>query len=396
MTLPLEGIRILDLSAFMPGNYPTMLLAEMGADVIRVETTGMQSMVCEWVHKEPVTPEIEERWRAHNSVNRNKRSIVLNLGSETAKEVFLRLAKKSDVVVESNRPGVMKKLGVDYDTVKEVNPRIIYCAITGYGQDGPYSMLPARDLSCLAASGILGVLNEGGLPPIVPGVKISDVAAAMNALVGILLALIAREKTGRGQFIDISMAEGALACITCALAPYFGDGKMPDSDNLLLSGKWPSYNLYQTKDGKYISIATRETRIWERLCRKLGREDLIPYRNPGGKKQEEVISIFKDIFATKTRDEWFEELKEVGVAKVYQLDELPSDPQLVYRKMFVEVEHPKLGKVKHVANPIKLSDTPGRVKGPPPSPGQHTDEILSELGYSSKDIEILYKNGAVE
>lgn len=396
MTLPLEGIRILDLSPFMPGQYPTMLLSEMGAEVIKVEAPGIRTFVFETIHGEAPTPEAEQRWQAANALDRGKKSIVLNLRIDAAKNIFYRLAKKSDVVVESNRPGVMKRLGIDYDTIKEMNPRIIYCAITGYGQDGPYSMLPARDLDCAAMSGILGVINEGGPVPIVPGVKIADLAGAMYTIIGILLALAAREKTGRGQFIDISMTDGALSWLTAPLEFYFENGKVPDRYAVYLSGKWPSYNVYQTKDGKYISIATREPHIWESLCKKLKREDLLPYRTPKGEKLEEIISIFKDIFATKTRDEWFEELKDVGVAKVYQLDELPSDPQFMYRKMFVEVEHPKIGKVKQVANPIKLSDTPGKIKGTAPSLGQHTDEVLRELGYSTKDIEKLHKEGVVE
>jgi Predicted acyl-CoA transferases/carnitine dehydratase len=380
----------------MPGQYPMMLLSEMGADVIKVEAPGIRSFIFETIHGEAATPEAEQKWEAACALDRGKRSIVLNLRSEAAREIFHQLARKSDVVLESNRPGVMKRLGIDYDTVKEMNPGIIYCAITGYGQDGPYSTLPARDLDCVAVSGILGVLNEGGLSPIVPGLKIADLAGAMYTAIGVLLALAAREKTGRGQFIDISMTDGALSWLTAPLMLYFETGKVPDRDAVFLSGKWPSYNVYQAKDGKYISIATREAHIWERLCKKLGREDLLPYRNPGGRKKEEIISIFRDIFATKTRDEWFEELKDVGVARAYQLDELASDPQFIHREMFVEVDHPRVGKVKQVGNPIKLSDTPGKVKGPAPSLGQHTDEILRELGYSPLDIENLRRDGVVK
>ena len=396
MILPLEGIRILDLTPFMPGQYPTMLLGEMGADVIKVEAPGIRNFIFELYHDGTSSPEAEKRWQAAYALDRGKRSIVLNLRTEAGREIFLRLVRKSDVVVESNRPGVMKRLGLDYETIKKSNPRIIYCALTGYGQDGPYSSLPARDLNCAAMSGILGVINEGGLAPIVPGVKIADLAGAMYVIIGILLALIARDKTGEGQFIDISMTDAALSWLIGPLMLYFESGKMPDKDAVPLSGKWPSYNVYQTKDGKYISIAVREPHLWERLCKKLGREDLIPYRTPTGKKKEEIISIFKEIFASKTRDEWFEELKDVGVAKVYKLDELPSDPQFIHRKMFVEIEHPAVGKVTQVANPIKLSLTPGRIKSPAPSPGEHTEEILSELGYSAKEIEEFRKEGVVE
>ena len=254
-------------------------------------------------------------------------------------------------------------------------------------------MRPARDLTCMAMSGVLSAINEGG--PLIPGVKIADVSAAMYSTIGILMALAAREKTGKGQFVDVSMTDGALSWLTAPIMNCFYKGKVPDKGAVYLSGKRPAYNVYKTKDGKFISIALREAPFWEKLCEKLGRPDLLPYQNPDTDKFDEIVSALQDIFLTKTRDEWFENLKDVGVGKVYQLDELESDPQIKHRQMIVEVDYPGVGKVKQTGNPIKLSDTPLKIKSPSPSCGQHTRCILVEAGYSREEIDKFYKDGVI-
>ena len=398
MTLPLEGLRILDFTNFVTGQIPTLILAEMGADVIKIERSGIRENVYSITHggKEP-TPESMERWLAANSLERSKKSLALDLKSDIGRGIFYRLSKTSDVVIEGNRPGAMKRLGIDYNTVKEINPRIIYCAITGYGQEGPYSLLPARDLTCMGISGALGILNEGGPQPVVPGVKISDLAGAMYATIGVLLALAAREKTGCGQFVDISMMDGTISWLTPPLIRYFEDGGVqPDRREIFLSGKRPAYNIYKAKDDKYLCIALREPLFWENLCRKLGRDDLIPYQNPDNTKIDEIISEFSNIFLTKNRDEWIEELKDIGVNKVSQFDDLVSDPQALHRNMFVEVESPGTGSFKQIGCPIKLSETPSRIKGPAPAFGQDTEIILNELGYSQEEIKSFYELKIVE
>jgi len=398
MTLPLEGIRILDFTNFVPGQIPTLIFAEMGADVIKIERSGFRKDVYSITHggREPSSEQLK-RWTAANTLDRSKRSVVLNLKSNAGREIFFRLVKKSDVVIEQNRPGVMKRLGIDYETVREINPRIIYCALTGYGQEGPYSLLPGRDLTCMGVSGILAVVNEGGLPPIVPGVKIADLTGAMYSTIGILLALAAREKTGRGQFVDISMMDGAISWLTAPLIRYFEDGHVqPDRGEVFLSGKRPGYNIYKAKDGKYLCIAIREPGFWQGLCEKLGREDLIPYQNPENGKLDEVISEFSDIFLAKNSDEWLEELKDVGVNKVQQFDDLVSDPQAIHRNMFVEVTTPEVGTFKQTACPIKLSETPYKIKGPAPGVGEDTEGILEELGYSHEEIKGFYESKTVE
>ena len=391
--LPLDGIKVLDLSRFFSGQYAAMLLAEGGAEVVKIEVPGFRESLFELLYNEKPTEEAERAWNAVYVLDRSKKSLAINLRTNEARDIFYRLAKEADVIIEGNRPGVMKKLGLDYDTIKKINPRIVYCAITGYGQDGPYSMRPARDLTCMAMSGVLSAVNEGS--PLVPGVKISDVSAAMYSTIGILMALAAREKTGKGQLVDVSMTDGALSWLTAPIMTCYYEGKVPEKGSLYLSGKRPAYNVYKTKDGKFISIALREAPFWEKLCEKLGRPDLLPYQNPDTDKFDEIVSALQDIFLTKTRDEWFENLKDVGVGKVYQLDELESDPQIKHRQMIVEVDYPGVGKVKQTGNPIKLSDTPLKIKSPSPSCGQHTRCILVEAGYSRKEIDKFYKDGVI-
>ena len=391
--LPLDGIKVLDLSRFFSGQYAAMLLAEGGAEVVKIEAPGFREFLFELLHGEKPTEESERAWNAVYVLDRSKKSLAINLRTNEARDIFYRLAKEADVIIEGNRPGVMKKLGLDYDTIKKINPRIVYCAITGYGQDGPYSMRPARDLTCMAMSGVLGAVNEGN--PLVPGVKISDVSAAMYSTIGVLMALAARKKTGKGQFVDVSMTDGALSWLTAPIMTCYYEGKVPEKGSLYLSGKRPAYNVYKTKDGKFISIALREAPFWEKLCEKLGRPDLLPYQNPDADNFDEIVSALQDVFLTKTRNEWFEELNDVGVGKVYQLDELESDPQIKHRQMIVEVDYPGLGKVKQTGNPIKLSDTPLKIKSPSPSCGQHTRDILAEAGYSHKVIDKFYKEGIV-
>ena len=398
MMLPLEGLRILDFTIFAPGQTSTLILAEMGADVIKIEGSGIRESVYSITHGgKEASPELMKRWLAANTLDRSKRSLSLNLKSDAGREIFYKLARKSDVVIEGNRPGVMKRLGIDYDTVKDMNPRIIYCAITGYGQDGPYSLSPARDLTVMGISGALGIVNEGGLPPIVPGVKIADLAGAMYATIGILLALAAREKTGSGQFVDIAMMDGTISWFMPPLIRYFEDSQIqPDKSEIFLGGKRPAYNIYRAKDGKYFCIAIREPWFWEKLCQKLGREDLIPYQNPDNAKLNEIISEFSNIFITKNRDEWLEELKDIGVNKVSQFDDLVSDPQALHRNMFVEVESPGIGPFKQIGCPIKLSETPSRIKRHAPAFGQDTESILKELGYSQEEIKRFYESKTVE
>ena len=394
MSLPLEGIKVLDLSRLAPGPYCTMTLGDLGADVLKVEGPREGKLA-------PTGRNIavdEERAAVYNSLERNKRSIVLNLRSEEARQIFYQLAKGADVIVEGFRPGVVKRLKVDYDTVKEMNPRIIYCSVTGYGQDGPYNNMVGHDINYISIGGALGIIGIPGGAPVIPANLIADFAAGgMNSTIGILAAIIAREKTGRGQYVDMGLADGVVSLMAQGLSGYFGGGPVSERGNALLTGGVPQYNIYETKDGKYVSIGCLEPWFWEPLCRALGREDFIPHQDATGEKMEETFSAFREIFRTRTRDEWFDYLSQwdICVGKVYDVDELSSDPQLAHRNMILELDHPKYGKVKQVGISQKLSDTPGSIRSFGPLHGQHTEEVLLELGHTRERIGELRREGVI-
>lgn len=396
MVLALEGITILDLSRYGPGHYATMLLADLGADVIKVEQPG-ERLRAAFAQSRHGTQD-EERIAAYNAQNRNKRSLYLNLKVGGAREVFYQLCRRADVLFEGNRPGVAKRLGIDYQTISRVNPRMVYCSLSGYGQEGPYKLVSGHDLDYIAVAGALGITGEPGRRPTFPANLLADYAGGgMHAALGILAALMARGRTGRGQYVDIAMTDGVLSLMNAELSRYFSTGQVPQRGETTLTGSSPVYNVYETKDGKYIAIASLEPWFWENLCRALGHEEFIPYEFARGEKREEVFSAFRKVFATRTRDEWFEYLKDkdVCVAPVYTLDEVCSDPQVLHREMVVEVEHPKFGKVKQLGISVKLSETPGGVRRFAPFPGQHTREILLSLGYTEEAIEKLRKEGAI-
>ena len=391
MAMALEGIKVLDLTRLAPGPYCTMFLADLGADIIKIEPGGGRAQAFSGALGG------EER-RAYDAENRNKRSIVLNLKAEEARQVFYELAKDADVIVEEFRPGVVKRLGVDYDTIKKMNPRIVYCSVTGYGQDGPYQELSGHDINYISIAGAQSIVGERDGPPAVIGNLIADYAAGgMQGAIGILAALMARERTGKGQYVDISMTDGVLSLMHAEAAQYFSSGFVPTRGDILSFGGMPFYNIYETKDGKYVSLGALEPWFYQNLCNALGREDFGPHEFDKGEKREEIFAFFRETFRTKTRDEWVEMLRQadVPVAPVYSLDEVFTDPQMLHRKMVLELDHPKMGKVKQVGVSIKLSDTPGGVRSLAPVAGQHTDEILAGLGYSKEKIEELRSSGAV-
>jgi len=394
MSMALEGIRVIDLTRLAPGPYCTMFLADLGADVIKIEPGGGRAAIA-FLRQ---TAEEEERRRAYNAEERNKKSIVLNLKMEEAQKVFYKLAEKADVIIEEFRPGVVKRLGVDYDIISKINPRIVYCSLTGYGQDGPYRELAGHDVNYISTGGAQSMLGEPGGRPVVPTNIIADFAAGgMHAAIGILAALLARERTGKGQHVDIAMLDGVVSLMHAEAAMYFSTGQVPGLGHILMFSGAPHYGVYQTKDGKYISLGALEPWFYENLCRALGREDFIPDHWTGGEKWEEIASAFRQIFLTKTRDEWVEILRQIDTcaAPVYSLDEAFSDPQVLHRNMVVEIEHPTLGKVKQVGISIKLSETPGAIRSIAPRQGEHTEEILLDLGYAKEEIEELRKAGAI-
>ncbi|MGH7781427.1 MAG: CaiB/BaiF CoA transferase family protein [Candidatus Binataceae bacterium] len=397
---PLSGIKILDLTKLAPGPFCTMILGDLGADIIKIEEPGA-----------PTGRRAQQAGAAgtqgpagafggspFNALNRNKKSIALNLKSGPGKEVFLRLSQRADIVVEEYRPGVAKRLGIDFAKLSVRNPRLIYCAITGYGQDGPYRDLVGHDLNYIATAGVLSILGRPGQLPTIPHNIIADYAGGgMHGAIGILAALVARQQTGHGQYVDISMMDGALALMAQSFSSFFATGAIPKRGETMLDGAIPNYNVYETKDGKIITIGSLEPWFFANLCRTLGREDLIEHEFNSAKRAE-IQTFFTDSFKTKTRDEWFELLSktDICVGKMNTLDEVGHDPQVLARKMIVELDAPGGRKVKQVGISVKLSETPGSIRSLAPALGQHTDEVLSGLGYTLEQIAKWREEGAVK
>ena len=398
--LALEGIKVLDFCRNAPGMFATMILADLGAEVLMVERPMDESRAAyERIVAGIETPEDERRHASFNALQRNKRSIALNLKEPEALEVFRQLATDTDVVVEGFRPGVVDRLGVGYQQVREINPRAVYCSVSGYGQTGPYSQMAGHDINYISFAGALGLIGDSAEDkPAIPLNLIADYAGGgLCGAVGILAALMARDKTGRGQYVDIAMTEGVLYMLCGAIADSLSQGYRATRGADRLNGGSPFYNVYRTADDRYFSIAAIEPWFWENLCRAIGREDLIPHQSSGEEKRAEIAEILESVFLTKSRDEWFETLREanISVGKVYDLDEALRDPQALARGMVVELEAPGVGegKVTQPGIPFHLSETPGEVRHAGSVTGQHTAEVLVSLGYSREQVADLQARG---
>jgi crotonobetainyl-CoA:carnitine CoA-transferase CaiB-like acyl-CoA transferase len=381
MVMALEGIRVLDLSRLAPGPYCSMILGDLGAEVIRIETPDSRPPV-----DDPRALEIMEKRRAQNPQGRNKRSIILDLKKPEAKEIFYRLATGVDVILEEFRPGVVKRLGVDYETVRQFNPKIIYCSLSGYGQEGPYSQLPGHDINYISLAGAANVIKDREGRPVIPSNLLADMAGGgMHAAMGILAALVARSLHGVGQYVDAAMADGVVSLLhfeqVIASQRFFGV---------------PFFDYYQTKDGKWFSVGNLESHFWANFCRAMGREDLVPYQGDRS-RYPEMAAFFREKFMEKTRQEWFDYFmdKNICAAPVNDLNEAAEDPHLRQRQMFLDFEDPKFGQIRQVGISLKLSETPGRVRFLSSLPGQHTDELLKEVGYNDEEIRGLKASGAV-
>ena len=399
--LPLEGISVLDLSHNAPGQFCTMVLGDLGADVLKVERPMWGDRAeYERVVSGISSLEDERRHVTHNALERNKRSIALDLKHPEARSIFHRLAREADVIVEGFRPGVVKRLGADYRTIVEMNQRIVYCSISGYGQDGPYRDMAGHDINYISLAGVLGLIghDEEG-PPAIPLNLIGDYAGgSLISTIAIMAALMVRQKTGLGQYIDTAMTDGVFYMMAAVVADYTSRGQVPQRMETPLNGGTPHYNVYQTSDGKYISIAAIEPWFWENLCRVLGREDLVPHQLAKGEKRQEISRFLSETFRSRTRDEWFEFLKDkdVSVGKVNSLEEAMADPQMVSRGMVADVEAPDGSTVKQPGIAIRLSATPGRIRSTGSVTGQHTREVLLDLGYSDEGIDALREEKAMQ
>ncbi|MEA1959591.1 MAG: CaiB/BaiF CoA-transferase family protein [Chloroflexota bacterium] len=387
MPLALEGIKILDMCWIGPGAFCSEMLGDLGADVIKISDVQMERIGA-----------LPKMVFDNYPGLRNCRTMGLDLKAEAGRQVFYDLANTADVLMEGFRPGVVKRLGVDYDTIKAINPRIVYTSLSSYGQDGPYRDIVGHDVNYLAVSGLLGVTGPKGGKPIIPGAVVADWAGAMCASTGILAALMSRERTGKGQFVDVSITDAITEVTSMQINPYlYQRGEPPKKSDTIFSGHYPWYNVYETKNGKYISIATLEPKFFANLCRLLDGEEFIPHQYDEGEKQEEMFSFFREKFLTKTRDEWMDLLmyKDTCFTPVYDIDELEFDSQLIARKMILEFDHPAAGCLKQIGSMHKLSDSPVEVRNVVTRFGQHTAEILAEIGYDSNSIDALGGAGVI-
>ena len=371
---PLQDIRVLDMSRLLPGPFCTRLFADMGADVIKIEEPVKGDYSRDFV------PRRGDFACWFMEVNRNKKSVALDLKNEEDRRLFLELAKTAQVVVESYRPGVMKKLGVDFETVKQVNPKIVYCSITGYGKQGPLVKQADHDIGYQSLAGLISLSGEKDGKPSIPGVLAADMQASAMAGMSILAALHHAEQTGEGQEISLSLFDTCLALVPGVSATYFGNGFVNMRGNNWLSGANPNYNVYRTKDGRYMSVGCLEEKFWKNLCGVLERPDLVPVIQDDTKYpwlKDELTAII----ATKTMEEWVELAKgsDSCFAPVLNYDEALATGQAMADEMVLDVEDPELGNYKTMGFVTKFSATPCQLYRRAPRLGEHTEEILGEI-----------------
>src|SRR5215213_173759 len=392
----LSDVKVLDLTRLLPGGFCTLLLADLGADVIKVEDTGQGDYV-RWAPPyygaDEHTP-LGTRSAIYLALNRNKRSIRLDLKQERGRQALLKLVESADVLVESFRPGVLDKLGVGYDVLRQANPALVYCPITGYGQDGPNRDRAGHDMNYLGLNGILGLTGEAGGPPIQSGAQIADLGGGgLMAAVGILAALQEARRSGEGQMVDISMTDGSLSWLVMEAARYFGSGEVPERGNIMLSGGIVCYRPYEAADG-WVTCGALEPKFWARFCQAVGREDLIEkqFEQPGSTADGEVTELFK----TKTRAEWkaFNDEHDAMIEPILDLDEALESELVRERGMVVEIEQPELGPVRLLGLPVRFSRTPGDATHPAPALGEHTEQVLAGAGFSTEEVASLLGSGA--
>jgi len=393
MSLALEGIKVLDLSRYLPGPFATQILADFGAEVIKIEDRkGELGRFLE--------PMINDTSARFYTVNRNKKSIGLDLKKPEGKEIFKKLVAEADVVVDQFRPDVMNKLGIGYDVLKEINPRLIYCIITGYGLNGPLRDAAGHDINYLNIAGVTELMGTKDGPPAMSGVQIADTAGgSLYSVIAILMALAAREKTGKGQLCDVAMMDGALSLLSYTIGEWSGgDGNLPKRGGELLTGGYATYNNYECKDGRYVSLGALEDKFWAGFCKKLGVEEYIPVQMDIP-HQEYIQDSIKKIMLTKTRDEWVEFFSDSDICftPVLTLDEMVKHPQVLARDMVHTLTNFQGSGKDLVCTgvPIKLSETPGEAKMVFARTGENTDEVLAGIGYSAAQIESLHKDGIV-
>ncbi|MDS9473083.1 CaiB/BaiF CoA-transferase family protein [Sporosarcina pasteurii] len=381
----LQGLKILDFTTLLPGPYATMMFADMGADVIRVESATRTDLVRE------LPPMDDGESAAHRHLNRSKRSLTLNLKKAASVEIIKSLITEYDIVVEQFRPGVMERLGLDYETLKKVNPKLIYCSITGYGQTGPYQNRPGHDNNFLSLSGLLDYSRRKGERPPTLGFQVADIAGgSMHAVIGILAAALKRQQTGEGEYIDVSMTDAAFSLNALYGPGYLTNGIEPKAEELLLNGGG-FYDYYETKDGRYFSVGSLEPAFRKVLCEAIGQPELLNIAmSETVEDQKQFKETLQHIFLSKTFDEWltiFDEDFEGCVEPILTFSEASRHPQLQAREMIVDVPKENGEYAQQIAFPIKFSSTEPIYKHTGGKLGAHIEEILMEQGIAKEQIE---------
>ncbi len=383
----LRGVRILDLSRLLPGPYATLLLADLGAEVIKIEEPGTGDPM------RLVPPFMGDQSSRFALLNRNKQSVALDLKAPAGCEIFLRLTTRADALLENFRPGVVKRLGIDYDSVRSLNPKIVYCSLSGYGQTGPYRERAGHDLNYIALAGLLGL--TGSDKPEIPGLPVADMGGGMAAALTLLAALWKRRQDGQGSYIDISMTDVVFTWLGIHLAEFQATGVMPRSSETVLLGAFPCYAVYETSDGKFLTVGALEAKFWQDLCAAIGRADYLSHQFDS-RRREEIFAVMRGIFKTKSREEWLNILgpRQVPVAPANDLAEALGDPQIRNRRLVR-----RRGSGKHrlvqLAFPAKFGGFKESSDQPPPALGQHTRQVLRMLGYTEKQFRELKRCGVV-
>jgi alpha-methylacyl-CoA racemase len=405
MSLPLSGVKVLDLSRLLPGGFCSLLLADFGADVLKVEDTGAGDYI-RWAPPYYEGAEESAKSAMFLSLNRNKRSIRIDLKSEAGREVLLRLVRDHDVLLESFRPGVLDRLGVGYERMREENPRLVYCAISGYGQTGPKRDASGHDMNYLGLIGLLGLSGESdemGGRPIQSEGQIADLGGgALMAAFGIMAALRERDGgpghpgSGEGQSVDVSMSDGALSWLAMVAGRHFADGAVPKRGEQMLAGALVCYRPYECADG-WVTLGALEPKFWQAWCRGVGHEQLIEkqFERPGSDAHAQVVEIFK----SRTRAEWtqFATEHDCCLEPLLELDEALDSELVREREMVVTLDQPGVeGGVRQLGIPVKLDRTPGQHnRMPGPALGEHTEQVLQAAGYSEEQVAELLEQGAV-
>jgi crotonobetainyl-CoA:carnitine CoA-transferase CaiB-like acyl-CoA transferase len=379
----LDGVRILDLSRLLPGPYCTHLLADLGAEVIKVEEPGRGDYI------RSLAPFENGVSIAFELLNRGKKSIALNLETKQGQEILQKLAAEADVLLESYRPGTAKKLGCDFESIRRVNGRIVYCSLTAFGQTGPYKDLPGHDINCLALSGFLSL--NGKDEPVVPALQVGDLAGGMLAALTIMTALFARQKRNEAQHIDVSMLDALLSWLILPLALHM------EENASMLAGELPFYRLYRTLDSRFLAVGAIEPQFWEQLCKLINRPDLILDQYSSGPRRNEVVEAVQSVLATKTSQNWFRMMREheLPCTPILTLDEVLKDPHVRERHMLLAKDESGR-RLTYVGSPCKIAGLDEVNLISSPELGQHSAELVKEIGYSQSEIQHLLEAGILQ